>query len=327
MNNITDRFGRRLTYLRVSVTDRCNFRCKYCMPDSEFTRLKCEDILRYEDILFIAEIFASFGVNRIRITGGEPLVRKGLCGFLSGLSKIKGINEIMMTTNGALLRKYADALAGSGVTRLNISLDSLKGERNKYITGFDKTADILEGIKAAGKAGLTPIKVNSVIIRGFNDDEIGDFARLSAEYGVICRFIEFMPIGNSENWNKDSIVSGGEILDRLKEFEPVEMKRDMNTGPAVNYRLNNGGIIGIITPISKHFCDSCDKVRLTADGKIRPCLLSDREIDIREAVKKRDGDKITYLIKKSLNVKDDGHHIDTGENKHDFKRTMSKIGG
>ena len=328
MNKETfDKFGRRLKYLRISVTDRCNFRCKYCMPNNDFEMVECSDILRYEDILFASEVFASLGVNRIRITGGEPLVRKGICQFLDKLTKIENISEVMLTTNGSLLEKYAADLYNAGVKRLNISLDSLIPERNKYITGVDKTDAILAGIKKAAETGFAPIKVNSVIIRDFNDDEIIKFAELSAKYNIICRFIEFMPIGNSENWNEKNIVYGSEIIERLKDFEPQEMLKDKNSGPAVNYKLNNGGIIGIITPISKHFCSECDKLRITADGKIRPCLLSDNEIDNKKDIKDKDKEMLIKQIMQSLNIKHNEHNITTGEQNHDFKRTMSKIGG
>ena len=326
-NEIKDKFGRRLRYLRISVTDRCNFRCKYCMPNNNFEMMECADILRYEDILFASEVFASLGVNRIRITGGEPLVRKDLCQFLDKLTKIDNIQEVMLTTNGSLLNKYAQKLYEAGVKRLNISLDSLNHEKNKYITGVDKTEDILAGIKKAAEIGFKPIKVNSVIIRDFNDDEIVQFAELSAKYNIICRFIEFMPIGNSENWNENNIVYGSEILERLSAFEPQEMEKDINSGPAVNYKLNNGGIIGIITPISKHFCSECDKLRITADGKIRPCLLSDNEIDIKKALQSRNKDLLIKQIMQALNIKHDEHNVSVGDENHDFKRTMSKIGG
>ena len=326
-NEIKDKFGRRLRYLRISVTDRCNFRCKYCMPNNNFEMMECADILRYEDILFASEVFASLGVNRIRITGGEPLVRKDLCQFLDKLTKIDNIQEVMLTTNGSLLNKYAQELYEAGVKRLNISLDSLNHEKNKYITGVDKTEDILAGIKKAAEIGFKPIKVNSVIIRDFNDDEIVQFAELSAKYNIICRFIEFMPIGNSENWNENNIVYGSEILERLSAFEPQDMEKDINSGPAVNYKLNNGGIIGIITPISKHFCSECDKLRITADGKIRPCLLSDNEIDIKKALQSRNKDLLIKQIMQALNIKHDEHNVSVGDENHDFKRTMSKIGG
>lgn len=324
---VADSIGRRLKYLRISVTDRCNFRCKYCMPDNDFTMLECADILRYEDILFAAEVFAELGVNRIRVTGGEPLVRKGLCTFLSKLTKINGINEVMMTTNGALLEKYLDDLINAGVKRLNISLDSLKKDRNQYITGVDRTDDVISGIKLASQSALKPLKVNTVIIRDFNDDELDDFAKMAADYNIIWRFIEFMPIGNSHEWNEKSIVTGSEIISRLEKFEPVQLKRDENSGPAVNYKLNNGATIGIITPISNHFCSDCDKLRLTSDGKIRPCLLSDKEIDIKGILKERNKDELINVIKSTFKIRDKEHSVSTKDEKVEFKRTMSKIGG
>ena len=328
MNNIiSDKFGRQLKYLRISVTDRCNFRCRYCMPTSVFTDIGCENVLRYEDILFIAEAFAQLGVNRIRVTGGEPLVRKGLCSFLRELAKIKGINEVMLTTNGALLQKYAEEIYNSGVRRLNISLDSLKEERANYITGAKKFRDTMAGIKAAAEIGFSPIKANAVIIRGFNDDEIGDFCRFAAEKNIIMRFIEFMPIGNSAQWGKESIVTGDEILERIAPFMPEALKKDENAGPAQNYRLNNGGVVGIITPISRHFCGECDKLRLTSDGKIRPCLLSDNEINLNDALKARDLSAIRELITEAVITKGREHDISAGEKNEKFKRTMSKIGG
>ena len=327
LNEVQDSIGRRLKYLRISVTDRCNFRCKYCMPNNDFKMLECDDILRYEDLIFATEVFSSLGVNRVRITGGEPLVRKNIVDFLGSITKVNGIKEVMVTTNGTLLKKLGHELYDAGIRRLNISLDSLKGDRNKFITGFDRTEDILDGIKLVQSLGMKPIKVNTVIIRDFNDDELEDFAEMSAKYHIINRFIEFMPIGNSDNWNEKNIVSGSEIISRLSKFNPTELKRDENSGPAVNYKLNNGGVIGIITPMSHHFCSDCDKLRLTSDGKIRPCLLNDTEIDIKPMLKNRDKDGLINLIKSAFNIKNDDHNINVLEDRHAFKRTMSKIGG
>lgn len=327
-NTVADTIGRQLKYLRISVTDRCNFRCKYCMPDNDFKMMECSDILRYEDILFASEVFAYLGVNRIRITGGEPLVRKGLCDFLSRLTKIEGIKEVMLTTNGALLSKYLDQIIASGVKRLNISLDSLKESRNQYITGVNKTNEVIDGIKLASSSPMQPLKVNSVIIRDFNDDEIDDFINFAAEYKIIWRFIEFMPIGNSSQWNDKSVVTGSEILERLSKYNPVQMQKDENTGPAINYKLNNGATVGIITPVSNHFCRECDKLRITSDGKIRPCLLSDNEIDIKDILKNRDKEQLIKTIVNSFNLRDNEHNINLKDNnRHEFKRTMSKIGG
>lgn len=326
-DSIEDKFGRRLKYLRISVTDRCNFRCSYCMPQNTFTHIECDNILRYEDILFVAEVFAGLGVNRIRVTGGEPLVRKDICSFLGKLTKIEGIKEVMLTTNGALLEKFADDILDAGVHRLNISLDSLKKERSNSVTGVDKFEETLKGIRTAVKKGFAPVKVNAVVIKGFNDDEIEDFCEFAANENVIVRFIEFMPIGNSDKWGKESILTGDEILTKIAKFEPTLLSRDENTGPARNYKLNNGAVVGIITPISRHFCNECDKLRLTSDGKIRPCLLSDFEINLTDAIKAKDEKLLRELINMSLISKGKEHEISHGEKKSEFKRTMSKIGG
>ncbi len=327
MTNTLDTFGRQLRYLRISVTDRCNFRCKYCMPQNNFTHIDSEEILRYEDILFISEVFASLGVNRVRITGGEPLVRKGLTGFLANLSAIEGIDEVMLTTNGALLRRFGEELYEAGVTRLNISLDSLKQERVDHITGVPRYAETIDSIKYAATLPFKQIKVNVVAIKGFNDDEIVDFCHFAADNNVIVRFIEFMPIGNSTEWGEQSMLSGDDILERIHMFEPTPLVRDINTGPAMNYKLNNGATVGIITPISRHFCSTCDKLRITSDGKIRPCLLVDHEFSIVDVVKKRDYNALRELIIESLTSKGKEHKVSLGENTNEFKRTMSKIGG
>lgn len=326
MIKIADKFGRELKYLRISVTDRCNFRCRYCMPNNAFTHIESEKILRYEDILFAAEVFASLGVNRIRVTGGEPLVRKNVTEFLSKLTGIKGIGEVTLTTNASLLYKFAPDIFKAGVKRLNISLDSLKEDRNSFITGVDGFGKVMDGIKLASETGFSPIKINTVVIKGFNDDEIEDFCRFAAENNVIGRFIEFMPIGNSPDWGASKIITGADILERLGKYEPVEIARDGNSGPAQNYKLNNGAVIGIITPMSRHFCGDCDKLRLTADGRIRPCLLSDKEINLTEVLKSRDRDAAVKLICEALNIKSIDHGVETC-NTAGFKRTMSKIGG
>ncbi len=326
-SSIVDRFGRPLKYLRISVTDRCNFSCRYCKPINNFEYIKHENLLTYEDLLFASEVFAELGVNRIRVTGGEPLVRKDLTLFLKKLTKINGINEVMVTTNGALLNQYAKELFDSGVKRLNISLDSLRKDRMKYITCVDKFDDVISGIGKAVKVGFNPVKVNVVVIKGFNDDELVDFCNFAKEEKVIVRFIEFMPIGNSDKWNKDSIITGKEILELLSNFEPIPLKKDENSGPAKNYLLNNGATIGIITPLSNHFCNDCDKLRLTSDGKIRPCLLSDKEIDLMPIIKDRNSNLFKETIINTLLDKSKEHTITCGDKNEQFKRTMSKIGG
>lgn len=327
MNELTDKYGRTYRYLRVSVTDRCNFRCKYCIPTHNFKFIEHTNILRYEDLLFAIKIFSKYGIKKIRITGGEPLVRKGLTTFIKDIKSNTDIEEITMTTNGSLLSKFADELKSAGLNRINVSLDSLKPERYQLITGGFNLKNIIDGIKAAQNVGLFPIKINTVLIKGFNDDEIIDFCNFSADNNVTVRFIEFMPIGNSSEWNKNSIIKGKEILDKISEhFTLTKLEKHRFEGPALNYRLSNGAKIGIITPISNHFCGECDKLRITPEGKLRPCLLSDKEIDLREAIKNRNEEFFLQLIKESLNLKDWSHHIADCE-KIKFSRTMSKIGG
>jgi cyclic pyranopterin phosphate synthase len=278
-------------------------------------------------MLFAAEVAASLGVERIRVTGGEPLVRKGIIDFLTKLRRIDGINEITITTNGALLPKYAADLYKAGVERINISLDSLQEERFSYISGGFSAKDTIHAIDIAVATGFRPVKVNCVLIKGFNDDEILDFCQFAADKGVIVRFIEFMPIGNSPDWKLDNIMTGSQIVERIaSRFEVMPLTQDKNAGPAKNYRLSNGATVGVITPMSEHFCGACDKLRLTADGKIRPCLLSDQELSVTEAVKAHDRAGLVELFKASLGLKDDEHHIDL-EAKYDFKRTISRIGG
>lgn len=327
MNKLVDKYGRVYNYLRISVTDRCNFRCKYCIPTYHFEFLHHNDILSYEDILFALNIFCEIGIKKVRITGGEPLVRKGITNLIGEIRKNIKIEEITLTTNGALLSKFSKDLKKAGINRINVSIDSLKPERYHSITGGFDLKNVINGIKAAQNEGILPLKVNTVLIRGFNEDEIIDFCHFAADNNINVRFIEFMPIGNSSNWSKDSVVSGREILDIISEtFTLTKLEKHKYEGPSLNYRLSNGAKIGIITPVSNHFCGSCDKLRLTADGKLRPCLLSDNEIDLTEAIKKRDADRLLNLIKESLKIKDWTHHVADNESMR-FNRTMSHIGG
>lgn len=329
MNKILkDRFGRSYQYLRMSVTDRCNFRCKYCIPAKDFKHISHKHILSYEEMLFAAEAFAQLGVNKIRVTGGEPLVRKNIPFFLHNLGNISNIKEVTLTTNGALLGKFADDIYKSGIKRINVSLDSLRSDRYSYITGgFDLNA-IIKGISYAKKVGLSPVKVNAVIIRGFNDDEILDFCDFASENDIVVRFIEFMPIGNAVDWNKNNIITGDEILNIIaSKYRLEKIKKEKFDGPAKNFHLSNGGSIGVITPVSHHFCSECDKIRLTADGKIRPCLLSDNEINIREIIRNGSIHAIQEKIQESLNIKEEKHTISNMDCSKIYKRTMSKIGG
>ena len=331
-NNIIqpDQYGRRLKYLRISVTPACNFKCIYCKPHTENSMsLAGEKILSYDDILFVSEVFAGLGVNRLRVTGGEPLVRKGIVPFLSKLSAINGIEEVMITTNGSLLTKYSDDLLKAGVSRLNISLDTLNAERFNYIAGTNTNMfnDTMAGIRTAIRTDFKQVKINAVMIKGFNDDELLDFVNFAAEENIIMRFIEFMPVGNHDLWSKENIITSDMILKQLAHLNPQQLQKDKNTGPAVNYKLSNGATIGIITPITKHFCDDCDKVRLTYDGYIRSCLLDDREIDINDAIKSRDTNMLIECIKEALAIKSKEYDKNSVEVKNGYNRTMSRIGG
>ncbi len=329
-NNIIqpDKYGRRLKYLRISVTPACNFKCIYCKPHSENMKSEVvEKILGYDDILYVSEIFAGLGVNRLRVTGGEPLVRKDIVPFLSKLSAINGIEEVMITTNGSLLKKYSADLLNAGVARLNISLDTLNAERFNYIAGTNKFEETMEGIRTAIKTDFKQVKINAVMIKGFNDDELVDFVNFAAEENIIMRFIEFMPVGNHNLWSQENIITSEMILNQLSHLNPVKLGKDKNSGPAVNYKLSNGATIGIITPITKHFCDDCDKVRLTYDGYIRSCLLDDREIDIKDAIRNRDTDMLIEGIKEALAIKSKEYDKNSVEVKNGYNRTMSRIGG
>ncbi|MCA1926845.1 MAG: GTP 3',8-cyclase MoaA [Calditerrivibrio sp.] len=328
MNKLVDKYGRVYSYLRISVTDRCNFRCKYCIPTQHFEFIHHHDILSYEDIIFALNLFCKIGIKKVRITGGEPLVRKGITNLIGEIrKKNKEIEEITLTTNGSLLSKFSKDLKQAGISRINVSIDSLRTERYHSITGGFELKNVIEGIKAAQNEGILPIKVNTVLIRGFNEDEIIDFCNFAADNNINVRFIEFMPIGNSIEWSKDSVVSGREILDIISEkFTITKLEKHKYEGPSLDYRLSNGAKIGIITPISNHFCGSCDKLRLTADGKLRPCLLSDNEIDLKKAIRERDTDKLLSLIKDSLKIKEWSHKVSDHESIK-FNRTMSHIGG
>ncbi|MCX8084747.1 MAG: GTP 3',8-cyclase MoaA [Calditerrivibrio sp.] len=327
MNELADKYGRKYKYIRVSITDRCNFRCKYCVPHDGFKFADHSNILRYEDILFVLKLLTNMGVKKVRITGGEPLVRKGLVDFVKMLRENTSVDDLTLTTNGALLSRFAHGLKKAGLDRINVSIDSLRPERYQQITGGFDLVEIINGIKTAQDAGFLNIKINTVLIKGFNDDEIIDFCDFASEHNVTVRFIEFMPIGNFSEWSKDSIIKGKEVIDEIaKYFELKKIEKHKYEGPALNYRLSNGAKIGIITPVSNHFCGDCDKLRLTSDGKLRPCLLSDKEIDLNDAIKTKDEGSLIEKLKQSLEFKDWSHHLDDCSHRS-FKRTMSKIGG
>ena len=328
-----DAYNRPISYLRISVTDRCNLRCIYCMPAEGVPWRPHDEVLCYEEIETTVRAAAELGITKVRLTGGEPLVRLGIVDLVRKIARIPGIDDLAMTTNGILLARYARDLADAGLDRVNISLDTLDPECFRRITRRGDLADVLAGINAARQAGLRPIKINTVVIRGLNDDDVVDLAAktLEADWWNI-RFIELMPIGNAglidSAWEQQ-VVTAHEIRGRIEaalgNLEPAKMP--IGGGPARYYRLSGGrGTIGFITPISEHFCYRCNRLRLTADGQLRPCLLSDQEIDLRTPLREgADADTIKSLIVEGINRKPMRHHLD--EHVHPEGRAMSEIGG
>jgi len=279
---LTDSQGRRINYLRLSVTDRCNLRCRYCMPPEGVPKLSHSDILSYEDLHRIACQAVGLGLDKIRITGGEPLVRKGVVGFLEKLAAIPGLTELVLSTNGVLLRQMARDLRRAGVQRLNVSLDSLKPETFARITRGGDLQQVLDGLDAAAQAGFPPVKINMVVMRGVNDDEVLDFAALTLHKAFTVRFIEYMPTMLDPDW-RSLWVPGRELLERIEQRYPL---RPLDTadraGPARNFRIAGAaGTLGVITPISHHFCDRCNRIRVTATGMARGCLFAGCGVDLK----------------------------------------------
>lgn len=273
--------------MRISITDRCNQRCFYCMPHNDIQLFSHTEILRYEEILSIVAAAVKTGFRKFRITGGEPLVRKGVCELIRRMVALKGVEEVVLTTNGVLLEDLAPALRDAGLKRVNVSLDTLRPLKFQKITQRDHFHRVMRGIAAARRVGLNPLKINMVVIRGINDDELEDFGRWAIREELAVRFIEFMPIGCRQRWEADKFVSIDEIHGRLEqEMDLHPLIRRASDGPAKRYRLGTSrGEIGLIGAVSSHFCHSCNRLRLTPEGKLRPCLLRDEEIDIRNPLR------------------------------------------
>ena len=316
-----DLFGRNINYLRISVTDLCNLRCRYCMPEEGIPKLSRKDILTVEEIAEIAKVFVKLGVNKIRLTGGEPLVRRGILDIVEKIGKLDGLKDLAMTTNGVLLKKYAKELKLRGLKRVNISLDTLNEDKYKYITRRGSIKDVMEGIEAAKKYGLTPIKINTVLVKGFNDDEIEALAGLTEKEEIDVRFIELMPIGVTAKDELDGYISNDIVLEKLPEL--IEVEREDISSPAVYYRLPKGkGKIGLINPVSCKFCKYCNRIRLTARGSLKLCLHSNKEINLKEAL--RSGQDIEKLIIDAIDKKPESHHLEDGEY---ISKKMYEIGG
>lgn len=323
MVELFDGIGRHIHYLRVAVTDRCNFRCQYCMPAEGVEWLTHDHILRYEELIRIIGAFARLGVDKVRITGGEPLVRKGLLPFLKKVAGIPGIKEIGLTTNGSLLEEYAPLLKEAGVTRINISLDTLRRERFIQLTGQDKLAQVLAGIKKAQEVGLTPVKLNMVVMKGFNADEIVDVAKLAIDHPYQIRFIEYMPFQPEKNY----LFTAEEMKQQLVDAGFTTLIPQLGgTCPAKIYNMpDSQGSIGFITPVSQHFCSSCNRIRLTPDGYLKPCLLSNHEYPLREALRAgMSDDELLERIKYIVWNKPVQHDLAKGKKS---ERGMSRIGG
>ena len=326
---LRDAHNRIIRDLRVSLTDRCNFRCFYCLPNGEPPLARKDTILTFEEIERICEIFAGLGIEKIRLTGGEPLLRKDVEVLVKKVSKFK-FKDLALTTNGHTLKSRAKELKLAGLDRVTISLDSLKKENFKRITGVDKLDEVLEAIEAAQKADLNPVKINSVVVRDWNDDEIVDFARFSRENDLAMRFIEFMPLDSGHDWKREQVVSGKEIFSKINEVFPLELKeKSRGAETAWKYRFKDGkkGEIGIIAPVTQMFCGACSRIRLTADGQIRTCLFSTTEHNLRDVLRSGASQaKIIQFIREAVLQKEKSHQINQ-ENFVQPARTMSFIGG
>ena len=326
MTGLSDSFQRPINYLRISVTDRCNLRCVYCMPESGIQMLPHRDILSYEEIGTVVKAAAGLGVTKVRISGGEPLIRSDLPRLVSLISKIDGIDDLALTTNGILLEQHAARLKEAGLKRVNVSLDSLRPERFNQITRRGSLDAVLRGIETARKVGLNPVKINMVVLKGTNDDEVVDFALKTIRDGWNVRYIEIMPIG--DNGSASRFVSTAETkakLAALGELQSCQTK--VGNGPARYFKLPGAsGTIGFISALSEHFCFCCNRLRLTANGRLRPCLMSDDEIDLRE--KLRSGasiEDISALIRQAIAAKPERHHLLEGGPAP--KKPMAQVGG
>jgi cyclic pyranopterin phosphate synthase len=301
---LTDTHDRTVTYLRVSITDRCNLNCVYCNPSRHTKKLSQSDILTYEELLRVMAVGADLGITKIRITGGEPLVRKDACLFMGRVAAIPGITDISLTTNGVLLARFARDLAGSGIRRVNVGLDTLRTSRFAEITGTDGLREVLRGIDAARSEGIAPLKVNVVVMRGVNDDEVEDFIAWGRRERLDVRFIEFMPVRGEDLFA--SLAPFAAAAENSGDLEPAEVE---GGGPARSFRYRNGeGTVGFIMPRTRPFCDGCNRLRLTADGTLLPCLFSRDGIPLREAL--RGGGEIEALIRKAVQAKPEGHNLE-----------------
>jgi GTP 3',8-cyclase len=321
---LVDSFNRVINYVRISITDRCNLRCKYC-TESLVPFIPHDDILRYEEIIRFVRISASLGVRKVRLTGGEPLRRKGLAHLLNEINAIGQIEDISLTTNGVELAANVGELRDAGLRRINVSLDTLKRERFEFITGVDAFDKVMASIEAAKEAGLNPVKINTVIIKGFNDDEILDFAGFAVEQDLQVRFIEFMPFG--DGWDSTKVLTSAYLEDLIRSEYDLLPSQSSHRGPAKMFRFPGGtGQIGFISPMSSHICHECNRIRLTPDGKLKPCLFSDAEYDVKALLRGNATDEeVAEFIRNVVGAKPE-KKFETGTIKK-CQRSMRNIGG
>jgi cyclic pyranopterin phosphate synthase len=328
-----DKFNREINYLRVSITDRCNLHCVYCRPKEGISLQGHEDILRYEEIIRVVSLAVKMGLIKVRVTGGEPLVRRGFIEFITALKKIDGLKDISITTNGILLEEFAQKIFDAGINRINISLDSLDKDKYFKITNGGNLDAVLRGIARAEEAGFNPIKINAVLIKGFNDNEAFDFARLAAEKPFQIRFIELMPMGKTNLDQIGDYMPASQLIEKISqkfELEQLKNKKNKSDGPARIFKIKGGlGEIGFINPVSDHFCTTCNRLRLTSDGKLRACLLNEAEVDLKKALKENCSDtELEKLIWDAVLLKPKKHEVVCTDNSlKKCSRIMSEIGG
>lgn len=327
-SSLIDTRARHLKYLRISVTDRCNLRCSYCMPRDLIPKMTHADILTYEEILRVVRIGIQLGITKVRVTGGEPLIRKGIFDFLKALGALKGLQDVSLTTNGVTLEKHLDQIRAAGIRRLNISLDTLDPARFKRITGRDSFDQVWQGLLRAHTMGFKPLKINVVALSGLNEDELEKMAALTFEYPFHVRFIEHMPIGKNSVETTACLLTPDikrriETLGRLVPVQP-----GLTDGPAERFRIEGAqGEVGFISALSRHFCENCNRLRLTAGGQLRPCLLSDRQIDLKTDLRNRASDElIAERIMAAVKIKQARHGL-MDEIPHKVCGQMSSIGG
>ncbi|MEY8340754.1 GTP 3',8-cyclase MoaA [Adlercreutzia muris] len=331
-----DSHGRVIDYLRISLTDRCNFRCVYCMPADGVCSMGHDEILRIEEIERLVRVAAGLGIRSVRLTGGEPLVRKGVVDLVDAITDIPGIENVSMTTNGVLLPAMIDDLRAAGLSRVNISLDTLDPDQFRTITRVGRLEDTLAGIDAALAAGLNPVKVNAVAVRSLEQDFLA-FAKLSIDRPLHVRFIEYMPVGDTSEdagtgWGKGDVIPSEELFQAinrravaagLPSLRAAGAAKPLGWGPARYFEFPGArGSVGFISPLSRHFCSECNRLRVTADGKVRPCLFSDTEYDVRAALRAGDDGAVRAVLLRALGAKPDEHHDKVGTD-----RKMSQIGG